>query len=88
MFKAHINGDRIQTCKTHCFNVAEYAMQNVEGIGIDNISYLCGLLHDAGKCTEEFNNYIEAAARGDNVARGSVIHSFAGLNMKIGRAHV
>ena len=87
LFKAHVNGENIQSCKEHCFNTAKYAKQSVEGIGIDDTAYLCGLLHDAGKYTDEFNKYIEASARGDNVAKGSVIHSFAGLRMVLSNYH-
>ena len=84
---AHINGDKIQSCKEHCTNTANYAKANLESMGLANTAYLCGLLHDAGKCTEEFNEYIEAAAKGEKVARGSVIHTFAGVRMVLSNYH-
>ena len=87
MYKAHINGNKIQSCKEHCFNTANYAKTNLKSIGLANTAYLCGLLHDAGKCTDEFNNYIEAAARGEDVARGSVIHTFTGVRMILSNHH-
>ena len=87
LFKAHINGEKVQSCKEHCVNTANYAKHCTESIGIGNIAYLCGLLHDAGKCTEEFNEYIEAAADGKEVVKGSVIHTFAGLKMILSKYH-
>ncbi len=87
MYKAHINGNKIQTCKEHCVNTAKYAKNYAKGIGVENIAYLCGLLHDAGKCTDEFNCYIEAASRGEDVSRGSVIHTFAGVGMILSKYH-
>ena len=87
MYKAHINGNKIQSCKEHCINTAYYAKENVGTVGIDNTAYLCGLLHDVGKCTEEFKSYIEAASCGVDVARGSVIHTFAGVRMILSNYH-
>ena len=87
MYKAHINGNKIQTCKEHCINTATYAQRCVKGLGVENTAYLCGLIHDAGKCTEEFNNYIENASKGEPVKKGSVIHTFAGVEMILSRYH-
>ena len=87
MYKAHINMDRVQSCKEHCLNTAYYSGQCLESVGLKNTGYLCGLLHDAGKCTDEFNAYIEAASKGENVRKGSVIHTFAGLRMVMLRYH-
>ena len=87
MYKAHINGDKVQTCKVHCLNTAKYARESTGSISIQNVVYLCGLLHDAGKCTEEFNAYIELSSQGEKVAKGTVIHSFAGLEMVLARYH-
>ena len=87
MYKAHINMDKVQSCKEHCLNTAYYSGQCLESVGLKNTGYLCGLLHDAGKCTDEFNAYIEAASKGENVRKGSVIHTFAGLRMVMLRYH-
>lgn len=87
MYKAHINGEKVQSCRDHCLNAANYAKKSVEEVGIGNIAYLCGVLHDAGKCTEEFNNYIEAATSGANVEKGSVIHTFTGVGMILSQYH-
>ncbi len=87
MYKAHINGDRVQSCKEHSIAAAELAKRCAETVGLANTAYLCGLLHDVGKCTNEFNEYIEAAAKGESVVKGSVIHTFAGFQMILKRYH-
>ena len=78
MHIAHISGDgRMQTCTEHSRNTAELAKKALESNGLGNTAYLTGLLHDCGKFTGEFNDYIQHAVKGE-ARRGSVIHSFAG----------
>ena len=67
-----------QNLKTHCVQTAEYASACVENIGFYHMAYLAGLLHDMGKATKKYNNYLEAAFAGESVVRGSVNHTFAG----------
>lgn len=78
-FPAHINQNKIQTCQDHCENTAKYARKDLESVGLDNAAYLAGLLHDCGKFTDEFREYILNAASGISVRKGSVIHTFAGV---------
>ena len=85
--KAHINNERIQTCKEHSLNTAKYSGQILESVNLKNTGFLCGLLHDVGKCTDEFNAYIESACKGEDIIKGSVIHSFAGLNLIMSKYH-
>ena len=68
-----------QDLKTHCIQVAEYAAQCVKDIGLYHLAYISGVLHDMGKATEVFNDYIQRAFRGMKVEKGSVIHSYTGL---------
>ena len=78
MHIAHISEDgRIQTCAEHSRNTAELAKRTLESKGLGCTAYLAGLLHDCGKFTAEFNEYIQNAVKGE-ARRGSVIHSFAG----------
>ena len=84
---AHINGDKIQSCTEHCLNTAKYAKADLESVGLGNTAYLAGLIHDMGKFTKEFNEYIQKSARGENVRKGSVIHSFAGVRMMMTEFH-
>lgn len=74
-----INGNRIeQTVANHSFHVADYAANKLKNINLYYTAYLAGLLHDMGKCTAKFQDYLERAAKGEDVVRGSVNHTFCG----------
>ncbi|WP_210367064.1 CRISPR-associated helicase Cas3' [Bacillus sp. REN3] len=79
---AHIRASdgKIQTVKEHLLGVMTLAESFGESIGIKHISGLAGLLHDLGKYSEEFREYILAAVNNPDEAprRGSVDHSTAG----------
>lgn len=83
IFPAHIRIDgtykTIQSVEEHCKNVAEYAKANASDISMENLAFLAGFFHDMGKFTTEFNEYITKAANHENVVRGSVNHTFAGV---------
>lgn len=80
---AHItekNGERTdQSLREHCIQTAEYASSSLKHVGGYHMAYLAGLLHDMGKATKKFNDYLEASYNGKDVVRGSVIHTFAGV---------
>ena len=82
IFPAHIrqadNVEYIQTVAEHCRGVAEGAALLLKDIGLEKTAYLAGLVHDLGKNTVAFKQYIEKAAAGEKVQRGSVNHTFAG----------
>lgn len=40
--------------------------------------YLIGLLHDQGKYTKAFQNYLQRSLHGENVRRGEVVHALQG----------
>lgn len=69
----------IQTVEEHCRGVAEIAAELLRDIGLEKTVYLAGMVHDFGKFSENFKNYIEKAADGEKVQRGSVNHTFAGV---------
>lgn len=69
----------IQTVEEHCHGVAEIAAELLRDIGLGKTVYLSGMVHDLGKFSENFKNYIEKAANGEKVQRGSVNHTFAGV---------
>ena len=75
-YLAHIAEDgRKQTVEEHCRNTAEYASNCCKSIGLGNAAYLAGLVHDLGKETMAFQEYI----KGTTVKhRGDVIHTFQG----------
>lgn len=81
---AHITTDATgrrveQSLCEHCRHTAEYAAKSMENSGFGQLAYLSGLLHDMGKAKEEYQDYLEKAYNGENVKRGSVNHTFAGV---------
>lgn len=88
VFPAHIDKDgTVQTVGQHCRNTAELAKRNLCKLDLADAAYLMGLLHDAGKCTDKFRNYIERASRGEKVRRGEVIHTFAAVRFLLNAYH-
>lgn len=77
-----------QTLKEHCVNTAKYASESLRLSGFYNTAYLAGLLHDMGKATQKFNVYINKAYNGENVVRGSVNHTFAGVVYLLEKYHM
>lgn len=75
-----------QTVEEHCRNTARYA-SDLKTAGLGHTAFLAGLLHDAGKFTMTFQNYITRAAAGETVRRGSVNHTFAGVRLALERWH-
>lgn len=81
------NGEeRLQTVEEHCRNCAKYAAASVPD-QFRHCAYLAGLLHDMGKYTDRFQSYLAASARGEEVRRGSVNHSFAAVRFIWERWH-
>jgi len=70
----------IQTVEEHLIGVKELAETYGEGIGLKHITGFAGMLHDQGKFTFEFKNYIVEAVNNPDAPprRGSVDHSTAG----------
>ena len=70
IYPAHIrydNGRRyVQTVAEHCRNCAYFAAMRA-GKPLEHLAYLAGLLHDMGKYTDVFCQYIEAGAAGQTV---------------------
>ena len=88
---AHIRIDeswtKKQSVKEHCRNTAKYASEALESIGLSSCGKLIGLIHDSGKQTSAFKDYLERASQGLPVRRGSVNHSSAGLRYLLERYH-
>lgn len=74
-FAAHINGEKVQTVQEHCLNTAKLCAKYCTAFNAANIGYIQGILHDAGKLSVEFNNYIRGLSES---RRGDIDHSFAG----------
>ncbi|EJR26611.1 CRISPR-associated helicase/endonuclease Cas3 [Bacillus cereus] len=79
---AHIreSDSQVQTVEEHLLGVKELAETYGEKIGIKHLAGLAGMLHDLGKYTNEFREYILEAVNNPNSSskRGSVDHSTAG----------
>ena len=89
-YLAHIRRDpfekiiKVQSVSEHCRNTAKYAAEALESVSLTACGYLAGLVHDAGKYTADFQNYI-ANQIGH---RGSVNHTFAGVRLLLERYFV
>lgn len=79
---AHIreSDSQVQTVEEHLLRVKELAETYGEKIGIKHLAGLAGMLHDMGKYTNEFKEYILEAVNNPNSPpkKGSVDHSTAG----------
>ena len=85
---AHIREDgTVQTCNEHSMGTAKLAAKALETVGLKTTGYLAGLLHDVGKYTDEFCEYINKSSKGEPVSKGSVIHSFAGVQLILEKYH-
>lgn len=58
-YLAHIDGDRKQSVKEHLQGTAELAENFAEKFGKEDWGYCCGMLHDIGKYSSEFQRKIK-----------------------------
>ena len=67
MYIAHIreSDGKEQTLSSHCRNVAALCSRGAEIVGLSKLARLIGLMHDMGKATDEFADYLRAALRDD-----------------------
>lgn len=79
---AHIRNEdgQIQSVQEHLLSVSQLSGQFGSKIGVDRLAYIAGLLHDSGKLSTEFRDYILEAVYNPNrpPKKGSVDHSTAG----------
>ncbi|MDR3164263.1 MAG: CRISPR-associated helicase Cas3' [Synergistaceae bacterium] len=97
-FVAHIreSDDKIQTLEEHLMGVAELSRANAEKLRLGDIGEILGLLHDVGKYSEAFQEYImlpdgKKDQDADDVSsflsdrkkslKGKIDHSTAGAQM-------
>lgn len=90
-FIAHVRKDEntntIQTISQHCKKTAQYCSETLKTIGLEKFGYYIGIMHDAGKFSNEFQEYIKKSANGEDVKRGSVIHTFTAVAYTLKRFH-
>ncbi len=89
---AHVSGEHKQLLSNHLRNVAELSSSNARKIGLPLQGELIGLLHDLGKYSVEFQNYLKSATRLLNFdedeefvdakgLKGKIDHSSAGAQL-------
>lgn len=80
MFIAHIRetDHEIQTVQSHLEAVANLARTYGESLGFGAHAELAGFLHDMGKFTTKFTEYLENAVIHEKVALAKIDHSTAG----------
>ena len=72
---AHIRNIEEQTLEEHCYATAALSGRHASFIGAEHIGILQGKLHDIGKSTVAFQDYIRQKS---NIRRGKIDHSYAG----------
>ncbi len=83
-YYAHISQDgRKQTVFEHLCGTASIAKAHLMNIGLGKTAYLAGLIHDLGKFTDSFQEYL---LKGEK-KRGSVIHTFQGCRFFLEQSH-
>lgn len=76
-YAAHIREQDggVQTVQEHCIETAKLAVKYGERLGTANLATISGLLHDVGKLTPQFNEYVRGSGA---FHRGDIDHSYAG----------
>ena len=69
----------------HLIATADLTKKFAGVFGFENTGYLAGLLHDMGKFTHAFQDYLARGLRGDKVQRGEVIHALHGAKFAEGK---
>lgn len=81
-YLAHVrrDGSAEQTVPEHLRRVGDLMAEFAAGIGLSATARLIGLLHDLGKCTQEFADYLAYCRQhpDDHSRRGTVDHATAG----------
>lgn len=77
-YAAHIRSSdgKVQTVQEHIENVSKIVSEySSEALNAPNLGTIIGILHDCGKLTPRFNDYIRGK---NNCKRGDIDHSFCG----------
>jgi CRISPR-associated endonuclease/helicase Cas3 len=67
-----------QELHDHLTATADLAKKFASVFDCENTAYLAGLLHDLGKYTQAFQDYLKRSLSGEAVTRGEVIHALQG----------
>jgi CRISPR-associated endonuclease Cas3-HD len=82
-FLAHLDGDREQFLREHLLGVSLAARRHSDKIGLGPAGAMIGLLHDLGKYSTAFQQYLRRVALTEDTEqpdseRGKIDHSTAG----------
>lgn len=67
-----------QTLEDHLSGVAQLAKIFASPFGAEECGWIVGILHDLGKYSDSFQDYLIRSIRGEDVRRGEVIHALQG----------
>ena len=69
IFPAHINDfGTIQSVREHCLGTAEISEKILFTVNMSGMGSLVGILHDTGKYTSAFREYITKSYHGEKVS--------------------
>ena len=75
---AHIrrDGSKEQPMGAHLLRVGNLMKKDAARIGLSSLAYLIGMLHDLGKCSKDFADYLDWCHKHpeDNSRKGTVDH--------------
>lgn len=81
-YLAHIrrDGSKEQSMEDHLLRVGNLMKEDAARLGLSSLAYLIGVLHDLGKCTKEFADYLDWCRKNQgNYNEGKKVdHSTAG----------
>ena len=82
-FLAHLDGDREQLLRDHLLGVSLAARRHSDKIGLGPAGAMIGLLHDLGKYSNAFQQYLRRVSLSEDTEtpdseRGKIDHSTAG----------
>lgn len=80
---SELSGKETQSVAEHCRNTAKHASSALESVSLSKSGYLAGLIHDMGKYTTQFQDYLINGIG----ARGSVNHTFAAVKLMLENYH-
>ena len=64
---------KVQSVKDHLDNVSAYCVNRARGINLENTAHIIGLLHDMGKLSVDFQEYIEGILNNNDKQKGSKV---------------
>ena len=67
-----------ETVEEHLAHVAQMASVFAYSFGGAELAAACGYLHDLGKYTDDYQDYLQRSIKGEGAVRGETIHSLQG----------